>query len=157
MLYNRTSHKRLKKIAGGNTMIRVLIGPKGTGKTKTFINMANEALQTEKGNVVCITKGSRHTFDISSDIRLVNTDDFNIVSVKELYGFISGMIAQNYDITHIFIDSITKITNATLGEVSDVVPALEKIAADFNVDFTIAISEEKEGAPENIIKYAVNI
>ena len=67
------------------------------------------------------------------------------------------MIAQNYDITHIFIDSITKITNSTLEDVAEVIPAIEKLVESFNVDFTIAISEEKAGAPENIIKYAVNI
>lgn len=138
-------------------MIRVLIGPKGTGKTKTFIDMANEALNTEKGNVVCITKGTRHVFDISSGIRLANTDDFDIVSEKELFGFVSGMIAQNYDISHIFIDSITKITNTTVNEFAEVMPALEKLASKFNVDFTIAISEEKENAPEGVLKYAVNI
>ena len=138
-------------------MIRILIGPKGTGKTKTFIDMANEALNTEKGNVVCITKGNRHTFDISSGIRLANTDDFDIISVKELYGFISGMIAQNYDITHIFIDSITKITNTTVAEFAEVMPEIEKLASKFNVDFTVAISEAKENAPESILKYAVNI
>ncbi len=138
-------------------MIRILIGPKGTGKTKTFIAMANEALNTEKGNVVCITKGSRHTFDISSGIRLANTDDFNITGVAELYGFISGMIAQNYDITHIFIDSVTKITSTTLAEFAEIMPAVEELASKFNVDFTVAISEEKAGAPENIIKYAVEL
>ena len=146
-----------EKTAGGIIMIRVLIGPKGTGKTKTFIDMANEALNTEKGNVVCITKGNRHVFDISSGIRLANTDDFDIVSEKELFGFVSGMIAQNYDITHIFIDSITKITNTTVNEFAEVMPAIEKLASKFNVDFTIAISEEKENAPESILKYAVNI
>lgn len=138
-------------------MIRILIGPKGTGKTKTFIDMANKALNTEKGNVVCITKGSRHTFDISSDIRLANTDDFNIIGVDELYGFISGMIAQNYDITHIFIDSVTKITNTTLAEFAEIMPKIEELASKFNVDFTVAISEEKAGAPENVLKYSVDI
>ena len=136
-------------------MIRILIGPKGTGKTKTFIEMANQALETEKGNVVCISKGSRHTFDISSNIRLVNTDDFNITSIEAFYGLISGMIAQNYDITHIFIDSITKITNATVEDFARVIPEMEAISEKFNVGFTVAISAEKEGAPAEVLKYAV--
>lgn len=136
-------------------MIRILIGPKGTGKTKTFIEMANQALETEKGNVVCISKGSRHTFDISSNIRLVNTDDFNITSIEAFYGLVSGMIAQNYDITHIFIDSITKITNATVEDFARVIPEMEAISEKFNVDFTVAISAEKEGAPAEVLKYAV--
>ena len=117
--------------------------------------MANDALNTEKGNVSCITKGTRHTFDISSGVRLANTDDFDITSANALYGFISGMIAQNYDITHIFIDSITKITNTTLEEFADMLPDIEKISEKFNVCFTVAISEETAGAPENVMKYAV--
>ena len=67
------------------------------------------------------------------------------------------MIAQNYDVTHVFVDSITKITNTTLDEVSDVIPALEKLSADFNVDFTIAISAPKEAAGANIEKYILSI
>ena len=86
-------------------MINILIGPKGTGKTKVFIDMVNKALETEKGNVVCVTKGDRHTFDISSSIRMVNTDDFGVKSCDEFYGFICGMISQNFDITHIFLQS----------------------------------------------------
>ena len=71
--------------------------------------------------VVCVTKGDRHTFDISSSIRMVNTDDFGVKSCDEFYGFICGMISQNFDITHIFIDSITKITKVTVEEIDALV------------------------------------
>ena len=138
-------------------MINILIGPKGTGKTKVFIEMVNKAKETEKGNVVCITKGDRHTFDISSSIRLVNTDDFEINNINEFYGFVSGIISQNFDITHIFIDSITKITNVTVAEFDAIIPAIEKLGEKFSVDFTIAISAPKEEAGANIEKYTVNI
>ncbi len=138
-------------------MINILIGPKGTGKTKVFIDMVNKALETEKGNIVCVTKGDRHTFDISSSIRMVNTDDFGVKSCDEFYGFICGMISQNFDITHIFIDSITKITKVTVEEIDALVPALEKLAEKFSVNFTIAISAPKEEAGANIGKYIVNI
>ena len=138
-------------------MINILIGPKGTGKTKVFIDMVNKAFETEKGNVVCVTKGDRHTFDIISGIRMVNTDDFSVKTADEFYGFICGMISQNFDITHIFIDSITKISNITVAEFDAVIPALEKLAEKFSVDFTIAISAPKEEAGANIGKYIVNI
>ena len=138
-------------------MINILIGPKGTGKTKLFIEMVNKAKETEKGNVVCVTKGDRHTFDISSSIRMVNTDDFKINSVEEFYGFISGMISQNYDITHIFIDSITKISNVTVAEFDNIVPLMEELNKKFSVDFTVAISAPKEEAGENTKKYIMNI
>ncbi len=147
----------INKYSGGIIMINVLIGPKGTGKTKVFIDIVNKALDTEKGNVVCVTKGDRHTFDISSKVRMVKTDDFNIKTKEEFYGFIGGMISQNYDITHIFIDSVTKITDITVSEFDALIPSLEKLAADFNVDFTISISAPKEEAGANIGKYLVNI
>lgn len=138
-------------------MINILIGPKGTGKTKVFIDMVNKALDTEKGNVVCVTKGDRHTFDIAPAVRLVNTDEFSINSIDEFYGFVSGMISQNFDITHIFIDSITKIINVNVADIDGIIPALEKLAEKFSVDFTIAISAPKEDAGANLGKYIVNI
>lgn len=134
-------------------MIRILIGPKGTGKTKTFINMVNEALSTEKGNVVCITKGSRHTFDISSGVRLVDTDEFHIKNIDAFYGLISGMISQDFDITHIFIDSITKLITCDLNDINSIISDLEVLSEKFNVDFTLAISSEAEELPANISKY----
>ena len=42
-------------------MIRVIMGKKGTGKTKQMIDMINDAVQSEHGNVVCIEKGSKLT------------------------------------------------------------------------------------------------
>ena len=90
-------------------MIRVIMGKKGSGKTKQMIEMINAAAQTEHGNVICIEKGNKLTLDIHYHIRLVEASDYDIGSYTALKGFISGMYASNYDITHIFIDSLTKI------------------------------------------------
>ena len=137
-------------------MIRILIGPKGAGKTKVFIHMVNEAYETEKGNVVCITKGDRHTFDISSGVRLVDTDDFDVTSAGAFYGLICGIISQNYDITHIFIDSITKLAKIDLEKTNEMIPSLEKLSEKFSVAFTIAISSDNEPIPEHIDRYRVS-
>ncbi len=136
-------------------MIKILIGPKGTGKTKTFINMVNEALATEKGNVVCITKGSRHTFDISSSVRLVDTEEFQIKNIEAFYGLIGGIISQNYDITHVFIDSITKLIACELDDIDGLINELEYLSEKFNVQFTFAISSEATDLPDNISKYKI--
>ncbi len=138
-------------------MINILIGPKGTGKTKVFINGVNEALKTEKGNVVCVTKDGRHTFDISSEVRMVTTEDFGIKTVEEFYGFICGMISQNFDITHIFIDSITKIADISVAQFDAIIPKIEELAKKYSVKFTVAISAPKEEAGASITKYMVNI
>ena len=90
-------------------MIRVIMGKKGTGKTKQMIDMINQAVQSEHGNVVCIEKGNKLTFDIHYQIRLVDSSEYDVANFTALKGFISGLHAGNYDITHIFIDSLTKI------------------------------------------------
>ncbi len=136
-------------------MIKILIGPKGTGKTKTFINMVNEALATEKGNVVCITKGSRHTFDISSSVRLVDTEEFQIKNIEAFYGLVSGIISQNYDITHVFIDSITKLISCELADIDKLIGQLEYLSEKFNVQFTFAISSEATDLPDHVSKYKI--
>ena len=89
-------------------MIRVIMGKKGTGKTKQMIEMINNAVQTEHGNVVCIERGSKLTYDIHYQIRLVEASSYDIDSYATLKGFVSGLYAGNYDITHIFIDSLCK-------------------------------------------------
>ena len=90
-------------------MIRVIVGKKGSGKTKQVIEMINSAVDTEHGNVVCIEKGEKLMLDISHKIRLVEASEYDIADYTAMKGFISGLYAGNYDITHIFIDSLTKI------------------------------------------------
>ena len=90
-------------------MIRVIMGKKGTGKTKQMIDMINQAVQSEHGNVVCIEKGDKLRFDINYQIRLVDSSQYDVADYAAMRGFISGLYAGNYDITHVFIDSLTKI------------------------------------------------
>ena len=90
-------------------MIRVIMGKKGTGKTKQMIDMINQAVQSEHGNVVCIEKGDKLRFDINYQIRLVDSSQYDVADYAAMKGFISGLYAGNYDITHVFIDSLTKI------------------------------------------------
>ena len=87
-------------------MINVHIGLKGSGKTPKMIAAVNKAVDEEKGNVVCITEGERLIHDISRKARLVTTDSFNIKNLDVFTGMLCGIIAQDYDVTHIFIDSI---------------------------------------------------
>ena len=91
-------------------MITLLIGKKGSGKTKKLIELANAAVESSKGNVVVIEKGLKLTYDISHEARLVDSDAYGIQGKDALVGFISGICAANYDVTDIFIDSTLKIT-----------------------------------------------
>ena len=135
-------------------MVRVIMGKKGSGKTKQIIDMINNAVQTEHGNVVCIEKGNKLTFDIHYQIRLVEASQYDISSYPALKGFISGMYASNYDITHIFIDSLTKIVKVESDrETEDFLDWLDKFSEAHKIKFTITISDDAELAPEGVKKY----
>ena len=136
-------------------MIKVLIGPKGTGKSKTLISWVAEAIENENGNVVCIVKDDRYNLSISRDARLINASDFDINGAGELYGFLCGLISMNFDVTHIFIDSLTTIMKSSVKDADLVVPYLEKLSAQFNIKFTIMISGDEAEAQEATKKYIV--
>ena len=135
-------------------MIKVIMGKKGSGKTKQMIDMINSAVQTEHGNVVCIERGNKLTFDINYQIRLVESSQYDIDSYSSLKGFVSGLYAGNYDITHIFIDSLTKIVGAPSDhETEKFLAWLDAFAHKHNIKFTITISDEESLVSEGIKKY----
>ena len=135
-------------------MIRVIMGKKGSGKTKQMIDMINSAVQTEHGNVVCIEKGNKLTFDIHYQIRLVEASQYDIANYTALKGFVSGLYAGNYDITHIFIDSLTKIAGAECdNETEKFLDWLNNFGEQHNIKFTITISDDESLAPEGVKKY----
>lgn len=90
-------------------MLKLIIGLKGTGKTKQLIDMVNHAVAESKGAVVCIEKSDKLRYDIKYQCRLIATEDYAIVDAQSLFGFIAGIYASNHDITDLFIDSALKI------------------------------------------------
>ena len=90
-------------------MVTLLIGIKGSGKTKKLISLANEAVTKSTGNVVVIEKGAKLTYDVTHKARLIDTDQYHVSGYDVLFGFISGICAGNYDVTDIFVDSTFKI------------------------------------------------
>ena len=135
-------------------MIRVIVGKKGSGKTKQVIEMINSAVETEHGNVVCIEKGEKLMLDISHKIRLVESSDYDIADYTAMKGFISGLYAGNYDITHIFIDSLTKILGRDCDiETEKFLDWLNTFGEKHSIKFTITISDDEELASDGIKKY----
>ena len=135
-------------------MIRVIMGKKGSGKTKQMIEMINSAVQTEHGNVVCIEKGNKLTFDLHYQIRLIESSQYDIANYTALKGFISGLYAGNYDITHIFIDSLTKIVGGECdNQTEQFLDWLNNFGEQHNIKFTITISDDASLAPEGVKKY----
>lgn len=133
-------------------MIKLFIGSKGSGKTKTLIELVNNATAASKGSVVCIEKGDKLTHDITYKARLVDSDDFAISDSITLYGFIAGILASNSDITDIFIDSALKICGNDTAGFETMLTKLEKIAVDVNIVMTASISVED--CPEAIKAYS---
>ena len=135
-------------------MIRVIVGKKGSGKTKQVIEMINSAVDTEHGNVVCIEKGEKLMLDISHKIRLVEASEYDIADYTAMKGFISGLYAGNYDITHIFIDSLTKVANVEVDvNTEKFLDWLEKFSDKNGIKFTLTISADADAASEGVKKY----
>ena len=111
-------------------MIKIIMGMKGTGKTKTLIEQVNSAVQEAHGNVVCIEKGTKLRYDVSHQARLISAAEYKIDDYEKFFGFISGIVAGNFDITHIFIDSITKICggNTDMNELEKFVEDIQHLS-----------------------------
>lgn len=138
-------------------MINIIMGKKGTGKTKYLVDHVNTAVKDEQGTLVFISKDNRLMYDLKSNVRYIITEEFSIENYDMFYGFISGIIANNFDTSNIFIDSIWKIVEEGEEEFDKFIAAVEKLESKWNINFTIAISADKEVAPEYIKKYLVEL
>lgn len=133
-------------------MIKLYIGAKGSGKTKTLIELVNNAAVSSNGSVVCIEKGDKLRFDITSKARLIDTDYYKVNNAEKLYGFIAGILASNSDITDIFVDASLKICGGDIDAFAAILPALEAITADVNLVMTVSTAIET--CPESIKAYS---
>lgn len=131
-------------------MVRLLIGHKGSGKTKKLISLANEAVTKSSGNVVVIEKGAKLTYDVTHKARLIDTDQYKISGYDVLFGFISGICAGNYDVTDIFVDSTFKICSNDKDALKDFVNKLNVLSENAETNVTLLISADKSELPEGI-------
>ena len=137
-------------------MVELLIGKKGTGKTKALIEKENNALTVAKGNVVFISNDTnRNIFDVKSKARMADTSEFEIKSYDEFLGFISGIVSRDFDITNIFVDGIFKIVGSdNLDGFESFLNRLETMSQKFEITFVISVSIDAETAPDYIKKLA---
>ena len=133
-------------------MIKLFIGGKGSGKTKTLIELVNNAANTSDGSVVCIEKGDKLKLDITYKARLIDTDYYAVTDAEALYGFIAGILASNSDITDIFVDSALKIVGNDTAAFEAMLNKLDAITKDVNLVMTASIAVEE--CPEGIKAYA---
>ena len=134
-------------------MLKLMIGVKGTGKTKTLIEMVNSAVNTSNGAVVCIEKGDKLRYDIKYQARLINTEEFMISDAQSLYGFVAGILASNHDVTELFIDSALKICNNDMASFEKMLDELAALVAKTGTTLFITSSMPVEAATDTIKKY----
>lgn len=135
-------------------MVKLLIGTKGTGKTKVLLENVNSATAGADGNVVFISSNtSQDMYNISSKARMVDTSEFNIAAWDAFYAFICGLISGNYDITNVFVDGTLKIVKELDG-FEDFLAKIDELGKKFDVNFELSVSVDAASAPEYIKKYA---
>jgi hypothetical protein len=126
-------------------MVKLLIGHKGTGKTKQMIDLANEQIQDSKGSVIFINKNSRLMYDLKYRIRVVCMEEYEHVTNSDEYiGFLYGIISSDHDIETIYIDSILKHADFSLGDLPEFLTRLQDISKNYGMDFVVSLSAEKE-------------
>ena len=138
-------------------MVKLIIGLKGSGKTKKLIDNVNAAAQTSKGNVVCIEKGNTLTFNVSSTARLVDSDVYGITGYDAYYGFLSGICAGNYDVTDIFGDATLRIIGRDYEVVADFIERVSALAEEAGTKFTFTLSCDESDLPARIFNFAEKI
>jgi len=137
-------------------LVKIIMGLKGSGKTKRLVDMVREAVNADHGDVVCIEKDKKLTYDIPYRARLIDAGEYGIGTYAFLQGFISGLHAGNYDITHIFIDNFYKLVgDKSVDSLDRFVTWLDAFSAAQNVEFVLSVSSELENATENIRAHVI--
>lgn len=138
-------------------MIKLIVGTKGSGKTKTLISQANQAGETSNGNVVFVEKGMALRHELSAgQVRLVNTEDYDIAGFESFTGFLCGILAGNYDITHLFVDGVFKIggKEKNYDGLTSMILELAKIVPQ-ETEVVFSVSCSLEDLPSSLQHFAV--
>ena len=134
-------------------MIKIICGPKGSGKTKKIIAAANEAVAAAKGHLIFITDTKRYMYDLKREIRFIDVTDYAVAGEDALCGFIKGAIAGGYDNEYIFIDGVARIAGKNIKDMAQIFYMLEKVATLRDLVITITCSCAQEELPDFAKKY----
>ena len=134
-------------------MLKLIIGVKGTGKTKTLIGMVNEAVEKSQGSVICIEKGDKLRYDVKYQARLINTTEYYVDDAQALFGFVAGMLASNHDVTDLFIDSALKICQYDSAAFDKFLDEMNALVEKLNINVVMTSSLPVENATETVKKY----
>ena len=134
-------------------MIKIICGPKGSGKTKKIIDAANGAIKEAKGHLIFITDTKRYMYDLKREIRFIDVADYSVAGEEALCGFIKGAIAGAYDNEYVFIDGVARIAGKNLKDMAQLFYMLEKVATLRNLTVTLTCSCAEEELPDFVKKY----
>ena len=136
-------------------MIHVIMGLKGTGKTKKLLDSINECLTNANGDVVCIEYGKKLTYDVNYRARLVDSKEYGINNLDMLKGFLSGLHAGNFDITNVYIDNLYKTIGADRAAGEEFILWCAQFAETNNMNITITVSDDAAGASDAVKAYLI--
>ena len=141
-------------------MIQIILGDKGSGRTKRLIDLVNESLKNEHGDIIFIDDDKRYMYDLRHEIRFVDASEYPVghkCTTNEMLGFICGMLSANFDISLIAMDAFLKLVRTPLDdpEMDAFFQKLEKLSQAHNCKFLISVSASSDAVPESIRKYAI--
>lgn len=133
-------------------MVQIIAGRKGKGKTKHLLDMANDSIKKAIGSIVYLDKSSKHMYELNNRIRLINVNEFPIITSQGFVGFISGIISQDHDIETMFLDSFLKLACLEGEDISETIATLENLSAKYDVNFVLSVSMDAGEMPEQVQK-----
>lgn len=128
-------------------MVQIIAGKKGKGKTKYLLDMANNAVKESKGSIVYLDKSSKHMYELSNKIRLINVAEFPIHSSEGFIGFVCGIISQDHDLEIMFLDSFLKLSSLEGEDIAATLAELEQVSAKYHVNFVLSVSLDGDELP----------
>ncbi|CAK7009285.1 hypothetical protein CIW83_12415 [Tissierella sp. P1] len=138
-------------------MVKLILGEKGSGKTKWLIDNANKDMKEGNGNIAFIDVDDDHIFTLNYNVRLINAMEFNILDVESFYGFLCGLIGMDYDVEKIYVDSIYKIIKLDIPKLEKLVRDLNIICEKFEMEFFINVDYTIEQIPDNLKEYCIEL
>ncbi len=138
-------------------MVSLIIGNKGFGKTKHLISLLNEAVEKSNGNVVCIEKEPNLRFEVTYRARLIDTDHYGVAGPDAFYGFLSGIVASDHDITEIFVDATLKIVGRDYEAFADFLENIDTLSTNNDIHFVFTVSAAPEEIPERVYAFVQKI
>nr|WP_122012783.1 hypothetical protein [Maliibacterium massiliense] len=134
-------------------MIEIICGKKGSGKTKRLISQTNEAVESSRGNIIFIDDDKDYLYDIRHQVRFIDASEYDIDSPKMFYGFLCGLVAQDFDLDTIFIDAFLRIVKYPMSQLEECFQHMERIVEKHNIRLVLSVSCAEEEIPEYAAKY----